>query len=225
MASCCPARRRIRGDRTAAALDDRSRVGCFCLHARQSTESAVLNGIALGRVLPVFLNGHIIRPLVAPHINLYLTRQMGRSCGAPEPAPGRMSAADSHDPSLIRPSGDARSSADEHAQTSVSEHGDRHCPRPAGAGQGAEETPPGCSSWTRNHPPPESLFPRAAARKVSASVQRACIPDTYVASGPNREPRRILIPGDGAVGDQGEQNTPACPAMVAMRRLRAVPSQ
>jgi hypothetical protein len=37
--------------------------------------------------------------------------------------------------------------------------------------------------------------------KVSASVRRAYIPDTYAASGP--EPGRILIPGDGAAGDQG----------------------
>jgi hypothetical protein len=35
-------------------------------------------------------------------------------------------------------------------------------------------------------------FPRGAARKVSASVRRAYIPDTYAASGPNREPGRIL---------------------------------
>ena len=42
-----------------------------------------------------------------------------------------------------------------------------------------------------------------AARKVSASVRRACIPDTYAASRPNRDPGRILIPGDGAAGDQG----------------------
>ena len=67
--------------------------------------------------------------------------------------------------------------------------------------------------------------PEGAARKVSASVRRACIPDTYAASGPNRDPGRILIPGDGAAGDQGAQNRPACPAMAATRRLRAVPSQ
>jgi hypothetical protein len=36
-------------------------------------------------------------------------------------------------------------------------------------------------------------LPEGAARKVSASVRRACIPDTYAASGPNREPGRILI--------------------------------
>ena len=43
-------------------------------------------------------------------------------------------------------------------------------------------------------------LPEGAARKVSASVRRACIPDTYAASGPNPEPGRILIPGDGAAG-------------------------
>ena len=35
---------------------------------------------------------------------------------------------------------------------------------------------------------------------------RAHIPDTYAAPGPNQEPGRILIPGDGAAGDQGAQN-------------------
>jgi hypothetical protein len=68
-------------------------------------------------------------------------------------------------------------------------------------------------------------LPEGAARKVSASVRRACIPDTYAASGPSREPGRILIPGDGAAGDQEAQNRPACPAMAATRCLRAVPSQ
>jgi hypothetical protein len=62
-------------------------------------------------------------------------------------------------------------------------------------------------------------LPEGAAPKVSAPVQvrRAHIPDTYAASGPNREPGRILIPGDGAAGDQEAQNRPvyatpaACP--------------
>ena len=36
---------------------------------------------------------------------------------------------------------------------------------------------------------------------------------------------RILIPGDGAAGDQEAQNRPACPAMAATRHLRPVPSQ
>jgi hypothetical protein len=51
-------------------------------------------------------------------------------------------------------------SADEHTQTSVSEHGDRHSPQPAGPRRRRSSTP-GRSSWTRNHPPPESVFPRA----------------------------------------------------------------
>jgi hypothetical protein len=65
-------------------------------------------------------------------------------------------------------------------------------------------------------------LPEGAARKVSASVRRAYIPDTYAESGPLREPGRILIPGDGAAGDQGAQNRPAGQAMAATRRLRAV---
>ena len=114
-------------------------------------------------------------------------------------------------------------SADEHAQTSVSEHGDCHSPARRGSRRRRRSTP-GCSSWARNHPPPESVFPRAA-RKASASVRRACIPGTYTTAGPDREPGRILIPGNGAAGDQGAQNRPACPGMAATRRLRAVPSQ
>jgi hypothetical protein len=68
-------------------------------------------------------------------------------------------------------------------------------------------------------------LPEGAARKVSASVRQARIPDTYAASGPNRKLGSLLIPGDGAAGDQEAQNKPACPAMAATRRLRAVPSQ
>jgi hypothetical protein len=70
-------------------------------------------------------------------------------------------------------------------------------------------------------------LPEGAARKVSVAPCRSASlhPDTYAASGPGQEPGRILIPGDGAAGDQGAQNRPACPAMAATRRLRAVPSQ
>jgi hypothetical protein len=82
---------------------------------------------------------------------------------------------------------------------------------------------PGCSSWTRSHLPPESVFPRP--RKVAASVRRAYIRDTSAASGPEPEPERILIPGDGAAGYQEAQDRPACPAIEATRRLRPVPSQ
>jgi len=84
---------------------------------------------------------------------------------------------------------------------------------------------PGCSSWTRGHPPPASVFREGAARKVSALVWRAHIPDTYAASGPepgtwkDPDPRRRSSRGSGA------QNRPACAAIAATRRLRPVPSQ
>jgi hypothetical protein len=60
---------------------------------------------------------------------------------------------------------------------------------------------PGCPSWAHSHPPPLSVLPESAARKIL--VWRAHIPDTYTASAPNQQPGRILIPGDGAAGDQG----------------------
>ena len=44
--------------------------------------------------------------------------------------------------------------------------------------------------------------------------------DTY-----DQDAERILVPGDGAAGDQGAQHRPACAAIVATRRLRPVPSQ
>jgi hypothetical protein len=70
-------------------------------------------------------------------------------------------------------------------------------------------------------------FPEGAAPKVSAPVQvrRAYIRTPTRHRAPNQEPGRILIPGDGAAGDQGAQNRPACAAIAATRRLRLVPSQ
>ena len=106
----------------------------------------------------------------------------------------------------------------------MSEHGDRHSLGPPGA-QTAQKQYAGLLKLDAQPSAARIRLPEGAARKVSASVRRACIPDTYAASGPNREPGRILIPGDGAAGDQGAQNRPACPAMAATRRLRAVPSQ
>ena len=74
-------------------------------------------------------------------------------------------------------------SADEHAQTSVSEHGDRHCPRPAGGPDGAEAVRRaargGRAAICRQNPSSEG-----AAPKVSAPVRRAHIPDTSAASSP-----------------------------------------
>jgi hypothetical protein len=85
---------------------------------------------------------------------------------------------------------------------------------------------PGCSSWTRSHPP-ASVFPRAQHRRVSAPTQDAAssYPDTYAATGAepgtwkDPDPRRRSNRGSGA------QNRPACAATAATRRLRPVPSQ
>ena len=78
----------------------------------------------------------------------------------------------------------ARSSADGHAQTSVSEHGYRHCPRAAG-GQTAEKQHAGLLKLDAQPSAVGIRLPEGAARKVSASVRRACIPDTHAASGSN----------------------------------------
>jgi hypothetical protein len=84
----------------------------------------------------------------------------------------------------------------------VSEHGDRQSPRPAG-GQTAQKQHAGLLKLDAQPSAARIRLPEGAARKISASVRRACIPDTYAASGPNRDCGRILIPGDGATGDQG----------------------
>ena len=62
-------------------------------------------------------------------------------------------------------------------------------------------------------------LPEGAARKVSVSVRRACIPDTYAASGPNRETGRILIPGDGARAFYAQQRAKGLGHNDALRRL------
>jgi hypothetical protein len=73
---------------------------------------------------------------------------------------------------------------------------------------------PGCSSWTRNHP---LQNPSSRGR----GTEGLCLGAASLRSGhlrgigPEPEPGRILIPGDGAAGDQGAQNRPACPAMAA----------
>jgi hypothetical protein len=80
----------------------------------------------------------------------------------------------------------------------VSGHGDRHCPRPPAQRRRRSSTP-GCSSWT----PARIRLPEGAARKVSASVRRACIRTPTWHRARTGNPGRILIPGDGAAGDQG----------------------
>jgi hypothetical protein len=106
----------------------------------------------------------------------------------------------------------------------VSEHGDRHSRRPAGA-QTAQKQYAGSLRMDAQPSAARIQLSEGAVQKVSASVRRAYIPDTFAASGPEPGPGRTLIPGDGAAGDQRAQNRPACPAMALTQRLRAVPSQ
>jgi hypothetical protein len=67
---------------------------------------------------------------------------------------------------------------------------------------------PDRSSWTRSHPRPASILRESAARK---SLPR-CGELTFRTPGrhraPNQQPGRLLIPGDGAAGDQEAQNRP-----------------
>ena len=67
-------------------------------------------------------------------------------------------------------------------QTSVSEHGDRHSPRLAGA-QTAQKQHAGLLKLDALPSAASIRLPEGAARKVSAPVRRACIPDISAASG------------------------------------------
>ena len=119
---------------------------------------------------------------------------------------------------------DTRPSADEHAQTSVSEHGDVSALGPPGV-ETAQKQHAGLLKLDAQPSAAESVFPWARHERPLLRSGELAFRDTYAASGPNREPGRILIPGDGAAGDQEAQNKPACPAMAATRRPRAIPSQ
>ena len=75
-------------------------------------------------------------------------------------------------------------------------------PRPAGA-QTAQEQHAGLLKLDAQPSAASIRLPEGAARKVSASVRRACIPDTYAASGPkpgtwkDPDPRRRSSRGSG----------------------------
>jgi hypothetical protein len=84
---------------------------------------------------------------------------------------------------------------------------------------------PGRSRWTRSHLPPESIFPRARRGRSLPRCGELTFGTPPRHRAPDRGPGRTPIPGDGAAGDQGAQDRPACPAMAATRRLRPVPSQ
>jgi hypothetical protein len=72
----------------------------------------------------------------------------------------------------------ARSSADEHPQTSVPEHGDRHSLGPPSA-QTPQKQHAGLLELDAQPSAASIRLPEGAARKVSASMRRAHIPDTY----------------------------------------------
>ena len=80
----------------------------------------------------------------------------------------------------------------------------------------------GRATIRRQNPPSRG---RSTEALCPLQVRRAHIRTPTRHRAPNQEPGRILIPGDGAAGDQGAQNRPACAAIVATRRLRPVPSQ
>jgi hypothetical protein len=96
--------------------------------------------------------------------------------------------------------------------------------RVPGVAQAAQEQHAGLLKVEAQSSATRIRLPAGAARKVSASVRRACIPDTYAASGPETgtwndpDPRRRSSRGSGA------QNRPARQWRLR-ERLRAVPSQ
>ena len=118
-------------------------------------------------------------------------------------------------------------SADEHAQTSVSEHGDRHSPRPAGT-YTAQKQHAGSLEVDAQPSAARIRLPEGAARKIPPSARRAYIPGTSAASGPEPIGPRTWKDPDPRRRSSREseaQDRPACPAATATRRLRPVPSQ
>jgi hypothetical protein len=92
---------------------------------------------------------------------------------------------------------------DEHAQTSASEHGDRHSSQLAGGPDGAEAARrvarAGRAAICRQNPSSrghgtEGSLPRCGELTSRTRTRHRA---------PNREPGRIPVPGDGAAGDQG----------------------
>jgi hypothetical protein len=86
---------------------------------------------------------------------------------------------------------------DEHAQTQYVRTWPSACRRP----RQRRSSTPGCSNCTRSHPPPASVFPRA--RHGRSLPGAANLHFGHLRGIGHREPGRILIPGDGAAGDQG----------------------
>ncbi len=116
-------------------------------------------------------------------------------------------------------------SADEHAQTSES-------PNMATAAPSARRGPDAAEAARRVARAGRAAIPRQHPSSPESAARNVCPGAASSHSGhlrgigprPDQEPGRILIPSDGATGDQGAQNRPACP-VAATRRLRPVPSQ
>jgi hypothetical protein len=80
----------------------------------------------------------------------------------------------------------------------------RHSPWPAESADGTEAARLVARAGRPAQPSAARIrLPEGAVRKVPASAQRAYIPDTYAHRASTQELGRILIPGDGAAGDQG----------------------
>src|SRR6266566_2417468 len=80
--------------------------------------------------------------------------------------------------------GDALISADEHAQTSESPNMATATPSARRGPQTPQKQHAGSLELDAQPLSPASVLPESTARKVSALVWRAHIPDTYAASGP-----------------------------------------
>jgi len=85
---------------------------------------------------------------------------------------------------------DVLTSADEHAQTSVPEHGDRHSLGPPRT-ETAQKQRAGLRKLDAQPSTAESVFPRARHGRSLPRSGELAFRDTYAASGPNREPGRI----------------------------------
>jgi hypothetical protein len=94
----------------------------------------------------------------------------------------------------------------------VSEHGDRHS-----LGSPGTQTVQKQHAWSLELDAQPSaarirlLRGRGAEGLCLGAASLQYIPDASAASGPEPEPARALIPGDGAAGDQEAQNRTACP--------------
>jgi short subunit dehydrogenase-like uncharacterized protein len=118
--------------------------------------------------------------------------------------------------------GPALIGSDEHAQTSMSEHGLRPAGGPDSAEAARRVARTARAAIRRQHP---SSRCHVRARRGRSLLGAANLHSGHLRGIGHREPGRILIPRRRSSRGSGAQNRPACPAMAARRRLRAVPSR